>query len=369
MNAADFLYDDDLPPHAEAAAISYRAERRPTPLDAKRFDSGITAAELDGLEFPPIRYVVDGYIAEGLTILAGKPKLGKSWACLDISIAVASGGVAFGSVECEAGDVLYAALEDNRRRLQRRMRQVLPGRPKPARLTFWTEMPRLDDGGVEMIRDWINHADNPRLVVVDVFARVRPEKKANEQQYDADYRAVAGLHALASESSVAIVIVSHVRKMEADDPLDTVSGTLGFTGAADTVLVLSRNGQGVTLYGRGRDIEEIETAVKFEPDLCRWAILGDAAEVHRSDERKSIIDALRGSIEPITPRELADELDHSYEALRKTLQRMASAGEVEKAGRGRYRLRDLSPHVSTVPMSQSPIVPNAYRRARDGDDH
>ena len=58
--------------------------------------------------------------------------------------------------------------------------------------------------------------------------------------------------------------------MDAEDPLDTVSGTLGFTGAADTVLVLNRDGQGVTLYGRGRDIEEIESAMRFEPDLCRW---------------------------------------------------------------------------------------------------
>jgi hypothetical protein len=62
--------------------------------------------------------------------------------------------------------------------------------------------------------------------------------------------------------------------MDADDPLDTVSGTLGFTGAADSVLVLNRDSQGVTFYGRGRDIEEIETAVQFDRELCRWNILG-----------------------------------------------------------------------------------------------
>ena len=46
--------------------------------------------------------------------------------CLDWAIAVAIGGVAFGAIKCEVGDVLYAALEDNPRRLQRRMRQVCP---------------------------------------------------------------------------------------------------------------------------------------------------------------------------------------------------------------------------------------------------
>ena len=119
MREPEGIIDDDLPPHFTAAARAYRAEQRAgpngsgaphiSPLTA----SGITAADLDALEFPPIRYVVNGYIAEGLTILAGRPKLGKSWACLDISIAVSTGGVAFGAVDCEAGDVLYAALEDN----------------------------------------------------------------------------------------------------------------------------------------------------------------------------------------------------------------------------------------------------------------
>lgn len=66
--------------------------------------------------------------------------------------------------------------------------------------------------------------------------------------------------ALADEQSVAIVLVHHQRKMAAEDPLDTVSGTTGLTGAVDTVLVLTRDGNGTTLHGRGRDIEEVEDA-------------------------------------------------------------------------------------------------------------
>jgi RecA-family ATPase len=253
----------ELPPYFTRAAREYREEqarngrhaakpRRPAQL-------AISAAALKDMEFPPVHYIVDGYIAEGLTIFAGKPKIGKSWLCLDIACAVASGGVAFGTIPVEPGEVLYAALEDNPRRLQRRMQRVLPyGREWPARLTFWTECPSLDNGGLEAIRNWIRRAENPRLVVIDVFARVRPAKRNNDPQYDADYRAVSGLHELASDTGVAIVVVSHVRKMEAEDPLDTVSGTLGFTGAADSVLVLSSTAQGKVLYGRGRDIEEIE---------------------------------------------------------------------------------------------------------------
>jgi hypothetical protein len=72
-------------------------------------------------------------------------------------------------------------------------------------------------------------------------------------------------------------VVHHDRKAEADDPFDTVSGSLGLTGAADTILILKRQTGGVTLYARGRDIEERETALHFEKTTCRWSILGEAS--------------------------------------------------------------------------------------------
>jgi hypothetical protein len=92
-------------------------------------------------------------------------------------------------------------------------------------------------------------------------------------------------------SGIAVVLVTHTRKMEAEDPLEAISGTNGVTGAADAVLVLNRDAKGTTLYGRGRDIEEIETAMRF--DGGRWSVLGDADEVRKSDERRKIVAALK----------------------------------------------------------------------------
>ena len=299
---------------------------------------GIRASELQALQFPPIKYVIPGYIVEGLTIFAGRPKLGKSWCCLDWGGAVASGGVAFGSIQCEEGDVLYLALEDNQRRLKSRLEKVLPVGEWPNRLTFWTECKRLDRGGLDAIRNWIIEAKQPRLVMIDVIAGVRPDKRGNETLYGADYRAIEGLHGLARDHGLAIVVVTHVRKMDADDPLDTVSGTLGFTGAADSVLVLNRDSQGVTLYGRGRDIEEIETAVQFDRDLCRWSILGQADDVRRSDERQQIIEALGDSPKPTGPAEIAKGTGMKAGNIRKLLTKMATAGEIKKVGYGKYSL-------------------------------
>ncbi len=98
----------------------------PQPPRPRRKLGRQSAADLLRKELPPVRYVVPGYIAEGLTVLAGRPKLGKSWLALDLAVAVATGGAALGSIRVEQGDVLYLALEDNERRLQKRLMQLLP---------------------------------------------------------------------------------------------------------------------------------------------------------------------------------------------------------------------------------------------------
>ena len=105
-------------------------------------DHVMTAAALQRQTFPPIKYVVPELIPEGLSILAGRPKLGKSWMALDICIAVAAGRICLGEKKPVQGDVLYCALEDNPRRMQRRIDKLLPtfGVEWPERLTLATSM-------------------------------------------------------------------------------------------------------------------------------------------------------------------------------------------------------------------------------------
>ena len=115
-----------------------------------------TAAALRTMAFPPVSYVVPGIIPEGLTILAGRPKIGKSWMALDLAIGIATGEPVLGGVHVEQGDVLYCCLEDNPRRLQRRVTKLLSpfGDEWPERLTLATRWRRLDEGGVEDIEAW-----------------------------------------------------------------------------------------------------------------------------------------------------------------------------------------------------------------------
>lgn len=302
----------------------------------------VTAADLDRRQFSQLRYIVPGYIAEGLTIFAGRPKIGKSWACLDIAQAVANGGSAFGGVAVEQGDVLYLALEDNQRRLQWRMKTLLPRKAKPQQLTFATECPRLDRGGLQFIRRWITNQSNPRLVIVDTLAKVRPARNDRDSAYTDDYRAVEGLQRLALELGVSVILVTHQRKQGAEDPIDSISGTLGLSGGADSVLVLTKSAAGATLYGRGRDIDEIESAVEFERQTCRWQILGEASVVHMSEQRREIVDALNEAGGSMSPSAIADTVGKENGRVRQLIMKMTRDGELVRVKRGHYGLPDIA---------------------------
>src|SRR5262249_52500723 len=147
--------------------------------------------------------------------------------------------------------------------------------------------------------------DTRRLVIVDTLAQFRKISMGKASVYQDDYAAVAGLQKLASEHNVGIIIVHHDRKAEADDVFDTVSGSLGLTGAADTIMMMKRQPGAVTLHIRGRDVGEAEKALAFDKASCRWSILGAAADVHRSAERKRILDALAEAGEPLSPADIA----------------------------------------------------------------
>lgn len=147
----------------------------------------------------------------------------------------------------------------------------------------------------------------------------------------------------ATERGIAVVLIHHDRKMEADDPFDTVSGSTGITGAADTILILKRTAAGVTLYARGRDIEEAELAVQFNRNICKWTILGQAVEVRRSDERSRVIAALKKADGPLSVKDLMAAADlGTRNAADVLLFKMAGEGEIVRVARGQYGLPGCS---------------------------
>ena len=232
--------------------------------------------------------------------------LAKTWLAIDWAIAVACGGIAMGSIACEQGDVLYIDMENGPRRIQRRIDMLFPdgrNRPDLSRLEWVCEAPALNKGFIDALDEWRVTVANPRLVVIDVLQRIKPAGNANQNAYESDYSTMTGLQQWATKHGIAVVALHHTRKGGADDPLEALSGSNGLSACADSTLVLDRDGNGITLYVRGRDVEEKEVGHKVYSGL--WAIIGEATEVRRTDERSSILDALNSADEPMSPQDIA----------------------------------------------------------------
>ncbi|MEU4572550.1 hypothetical protein [Nonomuraea sp. NPDC023979] len=144
---------------------------------------------------------------------------------------------------------------------------------------------------------------------------------------------------LADTYGVAVVLVHHVRKMASEHFLSEVSGTNGLAGAADATLVLKRargTADGV-LHVTGRDVEEAEYAMAFQPAAGLWHLLDGPPEDHAlSDTRAAIIRHVRQH-PGITPKAIAEGTGLSYENVRKTGQRMNADGQLCVNATGHYR--------------------------------
>jgi len=329
--------------------------------DAEAWKIGsFSAKELQSMTFPPLSSIVPNIItAEGVTLFCSKPKFGKSWLAYDVSIACTTESYTLGNIKPAQGSVLYLALEDSKRRLQRRMTKLLPtfGATWPERLTLKTEWRRLHEGGVDDIRAWHAHAKSiggkPILVVIDVLAKVR-KPVGNRPLYEADYAALADLTKLANELGLAIVVLHHTRKMAADDLMETVSGSYGISGAVDTILVMANRPNGAVLDIRGRDVESAELAIEFNKHTCRWRVLGDAAEVHVSSQRAKIIAVLKEAGLAMTIPALMEATGMKRNPLEVLLGRMATKGEIRRIGKGLYAHLDYVSPPDDPPPAKPP---------------
>ena len=273
-------------------------------IGAQSLLAGIkTGAYLNETEFAPLSFVVPGLIPAGLTILAGSPKVGKSFLVLDMCLAACTGGSLFnGKVRVRQRPVLYLALEDGDRRIQSRCRALLGDHvPIPAEFAYLTTLQPQSLVG-DTLRAWFATlpAETPGpLVVVDTFARVKKPAKGGTNAYDHDSTEMARLQDLArtGPDGTAVVVVHHVNKAlgarsgEGGDYVNAINGTNGLAGVADAILILARertSNDGL-LSVTGRDVEEQRYAVT--KDGARWDLDGATLEAaaaraeQRAEER------------------------------------------------------------------------------------
>lgn len=222
----------------------------------------------------PIEYCVDGLISQGLFVLAGAPKVGKSWLALDMCLSIAKGEKVLGK-ETLCGHAVYLSLEDSLIRLQNRLYE-LTDEPSD-NLNFAIMAESISNGLPEQIEYCRKRFDDLKIVVIDTLQKVRNE---SESSYSSDYKELSVLKSLADKLGIAIVLVHHTRKCSDGDPFNMISGSTGLSGCVDgsTVLIESKRGsRKAKLHCVGRDIENQEINVVFENS--RWKVSDDIKNV------------------------------------------------------------------------------------------
>lgn len=326
---------------ALAACANVYVEREPLPLPSPAVEPNVrSGAALMQRQFAPVQWALRGLIPQGTEILSAPPKAGKSWLVLQACMAVAAGVPLWPGREPEAqGDTLYLDLEGNDRRLQERIAGLLKSFPRGISLDqffYETEWPRAEAGAAKL-REWLAEHPKARLVIIDTLASWRDPDPGRMSAYQNDYRVGEMLKPLTREFPVAIVIVTHSRKMGASDAMDKISGTQGLVGGVDNYMILSRaaGNMDAELVVNGRDIREPqELALRTLKD-GGWVCVGNIADVKRTDERGDVLRALASLGGLGTSREIHGELENpvTHPTLYKRLQRMAKAGEIMKSGK------------------------------------
>lgn len=250
----------------------------------------VPATTILNKQFEPIQWVVDQILPEGLTLLAGPPKSGKSFFALELAAAIATGQDALGALSVIPGNVLFLSLDDpSERRFQTRLRNTLQSNTQSLKLDYSNKLPALP--AHYFIKEWLNANPDAKLVVVDILQNIRLPQLKNQGIYETDYQALEELRNLSSEYRIAVLVLHHTRKMKSEDFLEEASGSFGLTGATDAVLVLRRKrGENVAeLHATGRDIPESEPFSLIWNDGWR---LADESEIVSPQQRR-ILEAIK----------------------------------------------------------------------------
>lgn len=248
----------------------------------------IPAHILQKTQIPEVECIVKNMLYEGLAVWAGPPKIGKSWGSLQLGISV-SKGENFLGFETNKSDVLYLALEDSYRRLQSRLNIMLDGEEPPKGFLFAIKCKSLATGLLSQLKAFLLENPAIKLIIIDTLQLVRGQAEKNETFYGNDYKELNKIKQFADENHICIVLIHHFRKMaDISDTFNQISGTTGITGAADTMITLSKEKrfeERTILSLTGRDIEGGEFLLKTDKRTHKWELISSMDELEAMNQR------------------------------------------------------------------------------------
>jgi len=303
----------------------------------------MTARDLQRMKIPPINWAVKDLIPEGLTLLAGRPKVGKSFIVLDLALSITNEYKFLDKFDCTPGKVLFIPYEDNTRRMQSRINELLDWEIAPEGLLFPSELnfPKLDRGGVDNIRRIIKDDPDIRMVVIDTFGTaISSGFNSFGTSFKEDYDFLSHLQQLSLEFQISIVLIHHTRKLPSENVFDEIVGTTGVTASPDTLMLIKKHGDKTLLHITGRDIEEDTFEIKFDKETFKWELIAEGVTYAGTAERQAIVDLFEGDYDKeFQIKDIAEQIGKSRLAISQLIRKMKLSGEIsEGSGYGFYKL-------------------------------
>lgn len=248
----------------------------------------IQLIDAETLYYKPLEHpkmLIDGVLSDGLAIMAGDSKIGKSWMVLWMCLQISKGEPVWG-LPTRKTDVVYLALEDREWRVQQRM-QDLTDTP-PDNLHFGFSCGQLGAELESQIEDVLKDYPSTGLLFIDTLQMVRDNVSAKVNAYAQDYKDLSSLKKIADNHGICIFVVHHTRKeRDGGNIFNDMTGSTGIMGVADTGMILRKDdrfGDNATLCITGRDVEEKK--LKMQMRGVKWEI---TEELSADDLRKERI--------------------------------------------------------------------------------
>ena len=234
----------------------------------------------DQLFYKPLvhpRMIIDGVLSNGLAILAGDSKIGKSWLVLWLCIKLAKGEPVWG-IPSSKTDVIYLALEDPEWRVQDRMQELTDDPPENIRFGFSCD--RIGKDLESQIKTLLQEYPETGIIFIDTLQMVRYNVSAWTNPYAQDYKDLSSLKQIADSHNMCIFLVHHTRKeKDVNNIFNNMTGSTGLTGVADTCMILHKDNRfsdEATLSITGRDVEEKQIRLRFTGKLWEAVEIKDS---------------------------------------------------------------------------------------------
>lgn len=308
--------------------------------------------------------VIENFLYPGVYLLAGAPKIGKSFLVAQIAYHVSAGKELWGYI-VHPGTVLYLALEDDERRLQNRMFRMFDVEGTSA-LYFATHAKMIGRGLDEQLEGFIGEHRDTRLIIIDTLQKVRETVK-DAYSYANDYKVIGRLKTFAGKYGICVLLVHHTRKQPAGDSFEMISGTTGLLGCADGALLMQkekRTSYTATLDVVGRDQPDQRLYLIKDPEHLNWGLDHTENELWKQQP-----DALLNAVAKLvsaespewegSPTELSEILSQDIAANRLTKHLNVNAGRLLEEHRVKYenKTKHAGRRIRLTYVESEPSVP------------